>query len=194
MHVTCRTGTRRTIGNSAALEPHRWLAPATPSDRHLLATVSGPVLDVGCGPARHVRALLDRGVPALGIDVSPAAVRLARRRGATVIRRSVFDRVPAAGRWMTVLLLDGSIGIGGNPAPLLRRAGTLLVDGGTVLVEVAPPDVPTRLVTVRLDGDGTAFTWARVGIDGLAACAQAAGLAVGRTAVIGGRWFGWLTR
>lgn len=192
--MTCRTGTRRTIGHPAALEPQRWLAPATPTDRHLLATVSGPVLDVGCGPARHVRALLDRGVPALGIDVSPAAVRLARRRGATVIRRSVFDRVPAAGRWMTVLLLDGSIGIGGNPAPLLRRAGTLLGDGGTVLVEVAPPDVPTRLVTVRLDGDGPAFTWARVGIDGLAVCARAAGLAVGRTALIGGRWFGWLGR
>jgi SAM-dependent methyltransferase len=195
MHMTYRTSARRAVGYSAVLEPHRWLAPATATDRDVLATVAGPVLDVGCGPARHVRALLDRGVPALGIDVSPAAVRLARRQGATVIRRSVFDRVPAAGRWMTVLLLDGSMGIGGDPASLLRRTGTLLADGGTVLVEVAPPDVPTRLVTVRLDGDGPAFTWVRVGIDGRAALAEAAGLAVGRTAAFGGhRWFGWLAR
>jgi SAM-dependent methyltransferase len=192
--MTCRTSTCRTVGCPAALDPHRWLAPPTAIDRDVLATVAGPVLDVGCGPARHVRALLDRGVPALGIDVSPAALRLARRRGATVLRRSVFDRVPAAGRWITVLLLDGSIGIGGDPAPLLRRAGTLLADGGTVLVEVAAPDVPSRLVTVRLDGNGPAFRWARVGIDGLAALAEATGLAVGRTAAVGGRWFGWLTR
>jgi SAM-dependent methyltransferase len=194
MHMTCRASARPAVGCPAALEPDRWLAPATATDRDVLATVAGPVLDVGCGPARHVRALLDQGVPALGIDVSPAAVRLARGRGATVIRRSVFDRVPAAGRWMTVLLLDGCIGIGGNPVPLLRRAGTLVADGGTVLVEVAPPAVLTQLVTVRLDGDGPAFTWARVGIDGLTALAEAADLAVRRTAVIGGRWFGWLAR
>jgi hypothetical protein len=69
-----------------------------------------------------------------------------------------------------------------------------VADGGTVLVEVAPPAVLTQLVTVRLDGDGPVFTWARVGIDGLAALAEAADLAVRRTAVIGGRWFGWLAR
>lgn len=192
--MTCRTSSHRTVGCPVALDPHRWLAPATGTDRDVLATVVGPVLDVGCGPARHVRALLDRGVPALGIDVSPAAVRLARGRGATVLRRSVFDRVPAAGRWMTVLLLDGSIGIGGDPTPLIRRAGTLLANGGTVLVEVAPPHVLSALVTVRLDRGGPAFRWARVGIDGLAALAEAAGLAVGRTAAVGGRWFGWLGR
>jgi SAM-dependent methyltransferase len=194
MRMTCRTSARGTVGCPAALHPPRWLGPATATDRDVLANVAGPVLDVGCGPARHVRALLDRGVPALGIDVSPEAIRLARRRGATVLRRSVFDHVPAPGRWGTVLLLDGSIGIGGDPAPLLRRAGTLLADGGTVLVEVAPPDVPSRLVTVRLHGDGPAFRWAQVGIDGLATLADAAGLALGRTAAVGGRWFGWLIR
>jgi SAM-dependent methyltransferase len=182
------------VDGPAALDPLRWLAPATIADRAVLADVEGPVLDLGCGPARHVRALLDRGIPALGIDVSPAAVRLARRRGATVLRRSVYGRVPGAGRWRTVLLLDGSIGIGDAPAALLRRAGTLLADGGTVLVEVAPPDVASGSVTVRLDRDGPAFRWARVGVDGLAALAEAGGLAVRRIAPVGGRWFGWLTR
>ena len=181
-------------GGAAALEPLRWLSPASPADHAVLATVGGPVLDVGCGPARHVRALLDRGVSTLGIDVSSAAVRLARRRGATVLRRSIYDRVPGTGRWRTVLLLDGSIGIGGDPAALLRRAGVLLAAGGTVLVEVAPPTVPSGLVAVRLDRDGPAFRWARVGVDGLAALAEASGLTVARTASIGSRWFGWLTR
>jgi SAM-dependent methyltransferase len=182
------------VGGPAALVPLRWLAPATPADRAVLAEVEGPVLDVGCGPARHVRALLDRGIPALGIDVSTAAVRLARRRGATVLQRSVYGRVPGAGRWRTVLLLDGSIGIGGDPAALVHRAGTLLGDGGTVLAEVAPPGVATGSVTVRLTRDGPAFNWVRVGVDGLAALADAGGLAVRRIAPVGGRWFGWLTR
>jgi SAM-dependent methyltransferase len=179
---------------SAALDPRRWLGPASMADRAVLASVEGPVLDVGCGPARHVRALLHRGVPALGIDVSPAAVRLARRRGAAVLRRSVYDRVPGAGRWRTILLLDGSIGIGGDPAELLRRTGSLVAGGGTVLVEVAPPGIPSGPLTVCLDRDGPRLRWARVGVDALAALADASGLALARTASLGGRWFGWLSR
>jgi SAM-dependent methyltransferase len=181
-------------GRRAALESRRWLGPATTADRAVLAGVEGPVLDVGCGPARHVRALLDRGVPALGIDVSPAAVRLARRRGAAVLRRSVYDRVPGTGRWQTVLLLDGSIGIGGDPVALLRRTGSLVAGEGTVLVEVAPPGVPSGPVSVRLDRDGPRVRWARVGVDALAALAEASGLVLARTASLGGRWFGWLNR
>ena len=59
---------------------------------------------------------------ALGLDLSPVAVRLARARGAEAILRSVFADVPGAGRWRTALLLDGNIGIGGAPVPLLERA------------------------------------------------------------------------
>ena len=181
-------------GRTVGLEPDRWLGAASPADRAVLASVDAPVLDVGCGPARHVRALLDRGVPTLGIDVSPAAVHLARRRGATVLRRSVYDRVPGAGRWRTVLLLDGSIGIGGDPAALLRQAGTLLASEGTVVVEVAPPAVSSGPVTVQFDREDQPFRWARVGVDGLTALAEASGLAVARIASFGDRWFGWLTR
>jgi SAM-dependent methyltransferase len=181
-------------GRRAALEPSRWLGPATRADRAVLAGVEGPVLDVGCGPARHVRALLERGVPALGIDVSPAAVRLARRRGAAVLRRSVYDRVPGTGRWRTVLLLDGNIGIGGDPAALLRRTGSLVAGGGTVLVEVAPPGVPSGPLTVCLDRDGPRVRWARVGVDALAPLAEARGLVLAGNASHGGRWFGWLRR
>jgi SAM-dependent methyltransferase len=55
---------------------------AKPFDRGLLdafaASVAGPVLDVGCGPAGHVtRYLADRGVAVGGVDLSPRGVELA---------------------------------------------------------------------------------------------------------------------
>lgn len=47
-------------------------------------------------------------------------------------------RCPAKGGWGHVLLADGNIGIGGDPAALLRRTVSLLRPDGTVLVELAP--------------------------------------------------------
>ncbi len=56
---------------------------AKPFDRALLdafaAAVSGPVLDVGCGPAGHItRYLADRGMSIGGVDLSPRGVEVAR--------------------------------------------------------------------------------------------------------------------
>jgi hypothetical protein len=42
-------------------------------------------------------ALTRRGVPALGIDLSPAAIELARARGADVVHGSIFRDAPGAG-------------------------------------------------------------------------------------------------
>jgi SAM-dependent methyltransferase len=150
------------------------------------------VLEVGCGPARHVRALLDRGVPALGIDVSPTAVRLARRRGAAVLRRSVFERLPAEGRWRTALLLDGSLGIGGDPVRLLRRVAELVAAGGGVVVEVAAPAVPTTAFGLPAGPSDVPVPWAQVGADDLGAVAIRAGLRLRSCDPVGSRWFGWL--
>ena len=117
----------RTVdGRTLEWDVDRWMAPADHVDESLLDRTIGPVLDVGCGPGRHVSSLLSRGVEALGIDTSPTAVRLARRRGAPVAHQSIFDAVPDTGRWRCGLLLDGSIGIGGNPESLLRRVSGVL--------------------------------------------------------------------
>src|SRR5206468_10570518 len=98
----------------------RWMDEPGPEERLLLSLVTPPVLDVGCGPGRHVASLLRHGIPAMGIDPAPSAVRLARSRGAMVLQRSVFDPLPRPGGWGTALLLDGNVGIGGDPGRLLR--------------------------------------------------------------------------
>ena len=64
---------------------------------------------------------------------------LARDKGAPVLERSVFDRIPGVGRWATALLLDGNLGIGADPIALLARVFTLLRPGGEVLVETLRP-------------------------------------------------------
>ena len=51
----------------------------------------------------------------------PEAVAQTPDRGVAAIRRNVFDALPGEGRWRTALLADGNIGIGGDPAALLRR-------------------------------------------------------------------------
>ncbi len=145
----------------------------------MLARAAAPVLDVGCGPGRHLAALKAAGKSALGVDLSPVAVRLARRRGATAIPGDVFGDVPHGGRWRTALLLDGNIGIGGAPDALLRRVRELLAPGGAVLVEVDPPGAPTVCTRIRIEAAGEVsewFPWARVGVDGIEPLAARAGL------------------
>jgi SAM-dependent methyltransferase len=177
------------------LDLDRWHDAPGDEELDLLDRVRAPVVDLGCGPGRHVVALAERGVPALGIDAAPSAVHAARARGALVLERSVFDRIPGAGRWGTVLLLDGNIGIGGDAAALLARSARLLRPGGCVLVELAPPGVESRPLEVQLERGGArgpSFPWAVLGVDGVAVAASVAGLVVRDVWRGGGRWFSQL--
>ena len=45
---------------------------------------------------------------------------------------------PATGRWQTVLLADGNVGLGGDPRRVLRRAAELLRRGGRCIAEFDP--------------------------------------------------------
>jgi hypothetical protein len=82
-----------------------------------------------------------------------------------VLHRSVFERVPGAGRWGTALLLDGNVGIGGVPRVLLRRVASLLRPDGGILVELdaAPDDAASRHVRFESStGAGPWFRWVAV--------------------------------
>ncbi|MET7644963.1 class I SAM-dependent methyltransferase [Streptomyces sp. NPDC005426] len=171
---------RRTDGWLLPLEVERWCAGADAADRSALRRCEGPVLDIGCGPGRLVAELAGRGHRALGIDVSAAAVARTRRLGGPALRRSVFEPLPGEGRWGTVLLLDGNIGIGGDPRRLLERAAGLLAPGGLLVAETVPQDIDERVSVHLDDGRGAGpfahgtrpaaqepFPWARLGTPAL---------------------------
>lgn len=179
-------------GDSEPLPVARWLADASPADQLVLRGAAAPVLDVGCGPGRLLGAL-ESSEPAMGIDLSPIAVQLAARRG-TAIAGCVFA-TPMPACHATVLLLDGNVGIGGAPVPLLRRCAELLAPGGRVLVELGAPGSATRTGPVRLEGGGAVsdwFQWALVSVDAIGDVAGAAGMHVERTLHSDERWFAHL--
>jgi SAM-dependent methyltransferase len=187
-YVCDQAGRRDALGTALV----HWCGEVDETDLALLARAEGPVLDVGCGPGRLVAALARRGQSALGVDVAAAAVRLTTSAGGAAIRRSVFDSLPGEGRWGTVLLADGNVGIGGDPVVLLRRCRALAHPGGSVLVELEAPGTGCATVLTRLERGGEVtpwFDWARVGVDAVAGPADLAGLRVQDTWVAGERWF-----
>ncbi|TDD21481.1 methyltransferase domain-containing protein [Actinomadura sp. KC06] len=178
-------------GRRRPLPVQDWLA-ARPGDGGLLARCQGATLDVGSGPGRLTVALARRGVPVLGIDLAPAAVALTVAAGGPALCRDVFGRVPGAGRWRTALLADGNIGIGGDPAALLRRVLALLGPGGRVLAEVDPPGGTSRVEPLRLRSGravGEWFAWAHVPADAAAGLAAACAAGVTEMWEEAGRWF-----
>ncbi|HET6501908.1 MAG TPA: class I SAM-dependent methyltransferase [Amycolatopsis sp.] len=185
-------------GTRISLPVHRWRASRSRGDELLVRACTGPTVDLGCGPGRLTAALTERGVTALGIDVSPVAVELTRERGAAAACRDLFGPLPGEGRWRHALLADGNIGIGGDPAALLRRVGELLCPGGTALVEIDAPGTGLRQGQVRVAEDGGTsehwFAWAWLGVDAVRGAAHGSGLTPTWFAERAGRWFAALTK
>lgn len=172
----------RTVdGRVLDLPAHRWFAEAGAAEQRALDHVVGPALDVGCGPGRHLVALAQRQVFALGIDISAVMLDVARDRGVNVLERSVFDRIPGTRRWRSALLLDGNVGIGGDPTALLLRLRELLCADGRLIVEIEPHEPRDRVEVVRAETPaavGPWFRWTTVGRHRLGAIAAGVGYEV----------------
>lgn len=187
---------RHRDGRSTFLDIPRWLAAADDADDTVIERAIGPVLDIGCGPGRLLAALQRRGLRAVGVDIAERAIEIATEQGLIAIRADIFDASVSMGHWCTALLLDGNIGIGGDPPRLLRRAAVLLRPRGRLIVETHHDVNTDRRGRVRFARGSTTigpdFPWAEVGLDALNRYAGATGLAITDRWSVGGRSFAQL--
>lgn len=127
--------------------PESW-APATIDVLERLADHE-PILDVGCGAGKHLLWWADRSVDAVGVDVSPTAVRTARERGLEdVVAGDMFDLPVATGAVGAVHAVGTQVGLGRSLAgirDLLREFARVTGDAGAAVVDSYDP--------TRLDGD-----------------------------------------
>jgi SAM-dependent methyltransferase len=185
--VWLRVGSGRRLTHDLAA----YFAPVTTQERALLDLVEGPVLDVGCGPARHARLLQDRGLTAIGLDRSLLALGLARSLGLRhwVHADACSGPLPPAG---TALLLDGNLGLAGTPAgaaQLLHRLATACGPGGRLLVSGRAPRHGTlRPMVVRYDYRdrvGPLGRWLQAGLPTVLDLAHPAGWRLRYAATVG---------
>jgi SAM-dependent methyltransferase len=176
-----------------------YFAPVTVHERALLDLVEGPVLDVGCGPARHARLLQARGLRAIGLDRSLLALGLARSLG---LRHWLHADVrsgslPAV---RTALLLDGNLGLAGTPegaVELLHRLAMACGPGGQLLVGGrAPRHRWLRQLIVRdeyRDLVGPWGRWLQASLPAVVELAHPAGWRLRHTVTAGARYWAALS-
>jgi cyclopropane fatty-acyl-phospholipid synthase-like methyltransferase len=126
----------------AAGGPAMYLAPFRrwhPLDRRAMRFVRGRVLDVGCGGGRVCLHLQERGQEVVGIDISPGAVEVCRRRGVREVRICSIDDVDESlGVFDTIVMLGNNFGLFGSATKakrLLRRFHRLTSDRGRIVAE-----------------------------------------------------------
>jgi SAM-dependent methyltransferase len=124
------------FGPAAYFAPfRRWPA----HQRRAMRFVRGRVLDVGCGAGRVCLHLQEGGFDVVGIDVSPGAIEVSRRRGVRDARLLSLDDVEESlGVFDTIVMLGNNFGLFASATKanrLLRRFHRLTSARGRIVAE-----------------------------------------------------------
>lgn len=105
--------------------------------------VRGRVLDVGCGAGRHSLYLQERGHEVTGIDISPGAVEVSKKRGLKDARCISVDKVTGEmGKFDTVIMMGNNFGLLENLTrgkELLRRFYRITSEDARIIGETRDP-------------------------------------------------------
>lgn len=93
----------------------------------------GKLVDVGCGNGRLLSLVKDLGWDALGVEVDPAAARVARARGLNVIEGS-YRRVAEFSHTLDCIICSHVLEHVHDPLDMLAELATALKPGGTLLI------------------------------------------------------------
>ena len=105
--------------------------------------VRGRVLDIGCGAGRHSLCLQEKGHDVVGIDNSPLAIEVCKKRGLKDARLLSLSQIdPSLGVFDTVIMLGNNFGLFGSAdraKRLLRRFHKMTSNKGRIVATSFDP-------------------------------------------------------
>lgn len=127
-----RIESRRLVTNQAIIDAVLSRSPKT-------------VLDIGCGEGWLARALSERGVRAIGVDVVPALIDQANRAGGGEFRVASYEAIAAGELDVTVDVAIANFSLIGAESVenLVRRAPSLITRGGAFIIQTLHPVIAT---------------------------------------------------
>jgi len=113
-------------------------------ERDAMNYVRGRVLDVGCGAGRHSLYLQQKKkLDVIGIDASPFAVKISKRRGLKKVKVMSFENVSSKlGTFDTVIMMGNNFGLFHSfrrARLMLRRLHKVTGAGGRIVAETLDP-------------------------------------------------------
>ena len=110
---------------------------------HAAQHMRGRLLDIGCGAGRHALYLQSQQHEVLGIDISPLALQVCKRRGMSNGQQfSVTKASSKLGVFDTILMLGNNFGLFSNrkrAAWLLRRFYLMTPPDGVIIAQSTNP-------------------------------------------------------
>ncbi len=127
-------------------------------ERRALMRVRGRILDLGCGAGRHLLLLQSLGHEAVGIDISPLALKVSRERGVEhcVLMDARYLGFRAVS-FDSALMMGNNFGIAGDPEKtmaLLKDLHRIMRSGGMLIATSIDPletDNPSHLAYHELN-------------------------------------------
>ncbi len=114
-----------------------------PHVKKAMRYAGGRVLDIGCGAGRHSLYLQKKGLDALGIDLSPMAIKVCKLRGLKKTRlMSITEISPNLGKFDTLLMLGNNFGLFesfGRARRLLAGFHKITSDRARIIAETLDP-------------------------------------------------------
>jgi len=103
------------------------------------------VLDIGCGEGWLVRALVEHGISAIGVDAVPSLVDQAAHAGGGEFHVASYEEIAEGGLDVKVDVVVANFSLIGKESVegVLRRAPALLERDGSLIIQTLHPLVAT---------------------------------------------------
>jgi 2-polyprenyl-3-methyl-5-hydroxy-6-metoxy-1,4-benzoquinol methylase len=111
----------------------------------VLSRAPRTMLDIGCGEGWLVRAIAEKGVRSVGVDVVPSLVEQATRAGGGEFRVMSYEQIAAGELQLTVDVVVANFSLIGKESVegVLGRIPDLLTNGGALIIQTLHPVVAT---------------------------------------------------